>query len=63
MPLIQLVILLAVLGLVVWAVITYIPMPEVIKRIIIAVVVIVLIIWLLQVFGLIGNLTSIRIGK
>jgi hypothetical protein len=38
-------------------------MPEVIKRIIIAVVVIVLIIWLLQVFGLIGNLTSIRIGK
>jgi hypothetical protein len=63
MGLIQLIIVLAVLGLVLWAVITYIPMPQVIQRIIIAVVVIVVIIWLLQVFGLVSNLNTIRIGR
>ena len=63
MPVISLIIILAVIGLLLWAVITYIPMEPTIKRIMIAVVVIGTIIWLLQVFGIIGTISAIHIGK
>jgi hypothetical protein len=63
MPLIQLVIVLVVVGLVLWVINSYIPMQSTIKRILNVVVVICVIIWLLSVFGLIGNIMSIRIGK
>jgi len=51
MPLIQLVIN------------SYIPMQSTIKKILNVVVVIAVIIWLLSVFGIIGDLSTIRIGK
>jgi hypothetical protein len=38
---------LAVVGLIVWIIVTYIPMPPVFKTVIIAIAAIVLIIWLL----------------
>lgn len=60
MDLIQLVVLLAVVGLVLWLVITYIPMPEPFRKVIIAVVVIVLALYLLSLFG-IGS--GIRVGR
>ncbi len=41
----------------------FIPMQSTIKSILNAVVVIAVIIWLLSVFGLIGDLSKIRIGK
>ena len=63
MPVISLIIILAVIGLLLWAVITYIPMEPTIKRIMIAVVVIGTIIWLLQVFGIVGSISAIHIGK
>ena len=63
MPLIQLVIVLVIVGLVLWVINSYIPMQSTIKRILNVVVVIAVIIWLLSVFGLIGNITSIRVGK
>lgn len=63
MPLIQLVIVLVVVGVILWVINSYIPMQATIKKILNAVVVIVVIIWLLSVFGLIGNLSTIRIGK
>ena len=63
MPLIQLVIVLVVVGVVLWVINSYIPMQSTIKRILNAVVVIAVIIWLLSVFGLIGDLSRIRVGK
>lgn len=63
MPLIQLVIVLVVVGLVLWVINSYIPMQATIKRILNVVVVICVIFWLLSVFGLIGNIMSIRVGK
>lgn len=63
MPLINLVITLIVVGVLLWLVNNYIPMDGKIKQILNAVVVIAVVIWLLQAFGLIGSLSSIRIGK
>ena len=63
MPLIQLVIILVVIGVILWVINSYIPMQSTIKKILNAVVVIAVIIWLLSVFGLIGNISTIRVGK
>ena len=63
MPLIQLVIVLVVVGVVLWVINSYIPMQSTIKRILNVVVVVVVIFWLLSVFGFIGDLSKIRIGK
>jgi len=63
MPLIQLVIVLVVVGVILWLINSYIPMQATIKKILNAVVVIAVIIWLLSVFGVIGNISSIRIGR
>ncbi len=51
MGLIQLVLTLAVVGFILWLIITYIPMPSPFKQVIIVIIVIVLLIWLLGVFG------------
>jgi len=63
MPLIQLVIVLVVVGVVLWLINSYIPMQSTIKKILNVVVVIGVILWLLSAFGVIGNLSSIRIGN
>jgi hypothetical protein len=62
MPLISLVVVLIVVGVLLWLINTYIPMDGKIKSILNAVVVIAVVIWLLQVFGLLGSLQNIRIG-
>lgn len=63
MPLIQLVLVLVVVGVVLWAINRFIPMQSTIKTILNVVVIIVVIVWLLSVFGIIGNLSTIHIGK
>jgi hypothetical protein len=63
MPLIQLVLTLIVVGVLLWLVNSYIPMAGSIKTILNAVVIIVVVLWLLSVFGLIGELSNIRVGK
>ena len=63
MPLIEIVIVLIVVGVVLWLINTYIPMAGPIKSLLNAVVVIVLVIWILQVFGLWHYLTAFRVGK
>ena len=63
MPLIHLVLVLVVVGVVLWVINNYIPMQSTIKQILNAVVVIVVVLWLLSVFGLIGDISRIRIGK
>lgn len=63
MPLITLVIVLIVVGVLLWAINTYIPMDGKIKSILNIVVVIVVVLWLLNAFGVLGSLESIRIGQ
>jgi hypothetical protein len=63
MPLIHVVVVLVVVGVILWLVNNYIPMAGSIKTILNAVVIIVVVLWLLSVFGLIGELSSIRVGK
>ena len=61
MPLINIIITLVVAGVALWAINKYIPMAAPIKKIINIVVVLVLALWLLQVFGIIGSINSIRV--
>jgi hypothetical protein len=63
MPLTNIVIALIVVGVLLWLINTYIPMDGKIKQILNVVVVIAVVIWLLQAFGLMGSMSSIRIGN
>jgi len=63
MPLIQLVIILVVVGVILWVINSYIPMQATIKMILNLVVVGAVVLWLLSVFGIIGSLQAIHIGK
>ena len=62
MPLIQLVIVLVVLGVILWAINTYIPMDATIKKILNVVVVIAAVLYVLAAFGLLGSLSGLRVG-
>jgi len=62
MPLIQLLVILIVIGFLLWLVNNYIPMQGSIKGILNAVVVIAVVVWLLNVFGLFSSLTRLRVG-
>jgi hypothetical protein len=61
MSLIGLVLTLIVVGVLLWLLQTYVPMDPAIKMIIHSVVIIVVVLWLLYVFGLVGYLASIRV--
>jgi hypothetical protein len=63
MPLLSLVIVLIVVGVLLWLVNTYIPMDPKIKSILNGVVVICVVLWLLQVFGILGTLSHITVGR
>jgi hypothetical protein len=63
MPLIQVVVVLIVVGVLLWLVNRFIPMAGSIKSILNAVVVICVVLWLLSVFGVIGTLSNLRVGK
>lgn len=52
------IILLVVVGVLLWAVNTYVPMDQKIKNIINIVVVLVVILWLLSIFGLLSGLDT-----
>ena len=56
MSLISLLVFLIVVGVTLWLINTYIPMDAKIKKILNVAVVIVVILWLLQEFGILGNL-------
>jgi len=63
MPLVQVVLVLVVVGVLLWLVNSYIPMAGSIKSILNAVVVIAVVLWLLTAFGLMGEISKIRVGK
>lgn len=61
MSILNVLIVLIVAGVLLWLVNNYIPMDRKIKNILNGVVVIILVLWLLRVFGLIDFLGSVRI--
>ena len=62
MPLLQLVMVLIVVGVLLWLVNRFIPMQGSIKSILNAVVVICVVLWVLNVFGLFHSLSRIHVG-
>ncbi len=62
MSLINVVIILIVVGVLLWLVNNYIPMDSKIRSILNAVVIIVVVLWLLQAFGILGSLGGVRVG-
>lgn len=63
MPIILFILWLAIIGVVTWAVVTYIPMPDAIKKLIIIVVVVLVVLWLVQLVGVLGSGPTIpRLG-
>jgi 1-acyl-sn-glycerol-3-phosphate acyltransferase len=63
MPLVNVVIALVVVGVLLWLVNRYIPMQGQVKRILNSVVVIVVILWLLKIFGLFEYISQFRVGQ
>jgi hypothetical protein len=62
MPLLNILVTLIVVGFLLWLVNRFIPMAGSIKTILNAVVVIVVVLWLLDVFGLFQSLSRIHVG-
>ena len=63
MTLVQIVVILVVVGLVMWLINTYIPMAGAIKSLLNIVVFVVVLIWVLQTFGLIGAIPGLRMPR
>ena len=63
MPLISVIVTLIVVGVLLWLVNTYIPMDGKIKKILNAVVVICVVMWLLFAFGIINHAGDIRVPR
>jgi hypothetical protein len=61
MSLITIVVVLIIAGLLLWLINNYIPMDGKIKTILNVVVVIAIIVWLLQTFGIIGSIGHLAI--
>jgi hypothetical protein len=61
MPLLTVLLILIVAGILLWLVNTYIPMDGKIKTILNVVVVIIVVVWLLKIFGVFHYLTDIHI--
>jgi hypothetical protein len=61
MSLIGLILTLVVVGVLLWLLNNYVPMDSKVKRIINVVVVIVVVVWPLQSFGVLGSLRDVRI--
>lgn len=59
MSLIHLVIVLVLVGVLLWAVNTYIPMDQKIKTILNIVVVVAVVLWLLQAFGVLDSFGNV----
>ena len=61
MPLVNVVVALIVAGVALWAINAYIPMAAPVKKILNIVVVVVICVWLLQVFGVLDSVKNIRV--
>jgi len=61
MPLFTIIIVLIVAGILLWLVNTYIPMDHKIKTILNVVVVVIVVVWLLKIFGMFSYLMNIHV--
>ena len=62
MPLLNVAVVLMVVGVLLWLVNTYLPMDGKIKSILNGVVVIVVVLWIMQIFGVLDSLNTLHIG-
>lgn len=62
MSLISVLVTLVIVGILLWLVNEYLPMDQKIKTILNIVAVIIVIIWLLNVFGVLGYMSNIHVG-
>jgi len=63
MTLVQIAVVLIMIGVLMWLINTYIPMMGAIKSLPNLVVLVVVVIWLLQIFGIIGPIAGVRIPR
>jgi hypothetical protein len=63
MPLLQIVMVLIVVGVLLWLINRFIPMQGTIKAILNAVVIICVVLWRLNVFGLFHSFSRIHVGS
>ena len=63
MPILNVIFILAVIGVILWMINKYIPMQSMIKKILNIVVVVGVVLWLLHVFGVLPNIANIRVGR
>jgi len=61
MPLIHIALVLIVVGVLLWLVNRFIPMDAKIKSLLNIVVLIVMVIWVLQAFGILGPISNVRV--
>ena len=61
MSLFSIILIIVIVGMLLWALNRFVPMDSKVRSILNAVVVILLIIWLLQAFGVIGPILGIRV--
>lgn len=61
MSLITLILLLATIGFILWAINSFIPMDVTVKRILNVIVVVAVILFLLKSFGVLGHLSGVKI--
>lgn len=62
MPILTVLLVIVIVGVLLWALNSFVPMDSKVRSILNIVVVLLLIIWLLQVFGLISGFGNIRVG-
>lgn len=62
MPLVTLLVLIAVIGVAVWLLTTYVPMPQPFKTAILVIAIVVVFLMVLNAFGLLDSLYSVRVG-
>ena len=61
MPILNIILILVGVGVLLWFVNNYLPMDGKIRSILNLVVVVVVVVWLLQTFGVVGSLRAIQI--
>jgi hypothetical protein len=62
MSILTVILVIVVVGVLLWALNSFVPMDSKVRSILNIVVVILLILWLLQAFGLIDTLRGVRVG-
>lgn len=61
MPLLTIVVVIIIAGVALWLVNNYIPMQRTLKKILNIVIVVIVVLWLLSVFGILDSIQHVRI--